>query len=336
MNRRTASLMNRLVTRKTALRMLSASLGAPWIASAQTGWPAKPINWIVPWPAGGSADLTSRTIGAELGKQLGQPVTIDNAAGGGGVIGLNKAAQAAPDGYTIYLGGSELVVPPMINDRIKYDWKKLFKPVARTVALPLIFATRTGAPYTTLDEFTKYARKNPGKVSYASPGIGSSQHMVGEMMRERAKLALVHVPYRGGAQIVTDLLGGTIDTAVLVGSTAMPYLKNGKLKGLAVADTKRLDTLRDVPAFSESRDYPRLVLNPWQAVMVPLNTPDELVARLSLAISRTLANPEVARKLGEAGFSIRYAGSAELGKFIDEETMKYQKIVQFAGMKSTE
>lgn len=312
------------------------SLGAASVSHAQASYPSKPIVWTVPWSAGGSADLASRTIAAELSKQLGQPVSIDNIGGGGGMVGLSKFLLSAPDGYSIYLGGTELYVPTMLNPNVRTNWKATMTPVAQTAILPMVLATRASAPFSTLEEFTKYVKANPGRVSYASPGIGSGQHMLGEMMRDRAKLAMVHIPYRGGAQIVTDLLGGTIDVAVLIGSTALPHVRNGKLKVLAVADAARIPLFPNAPTFSETKEYAGVSLAPWQGIFLPAGAPPAVVERLSKAIEVSLKNDEVRAKLEEAGFKINFANQAKLVQFMEADALKYKRIVDATGMKVTE
>ena len=307
----------------------------PGTGSAQT-YPSRPMTWIVPWAAGGSADFATRLIGAELAKVLGQSVAIENIGGGGGVVGMNKAAAAPADGHILYYGGTELFVPAMTNPKITNDWSKQFRPVARLLTNPLILATRADAPYSTLDQFTAYARKNPGRVTYGSPGIATGQHMVGEMMRERANLALVHIPYRGGAQIVTDLIGGTIECAFLIGSTALPHLKSGKLKAIAIAEPLRHSVFPSVPTFNENKTYGGLVLNPFGAVMVPVATPDAAIQKLSDAFGKVMLNEAIRTQLGESAAQIKYLRHTEMASFMKDEVAKYKRIIDFAKIKVSE
>lgn len=310
---------------------LAYSLGA----SAQT-YPSKPVSWIVPWAAGGSADFASRLIGAELAKVLGQSVAVENVGGGGGLVGMTKAAGAAADGHAIYYGGTELFVPAMTNPKITNDWSKQFKPVARLLTNPLILVTRADAPYSNLDEFTAYAKKNPGRVTYASPGIATAQHMAGEMMRDKGKIAIVHIPYRGGAQIVIDLLGGTIETAFLIGSTALPHLKNGKMKALAIAEPSRHPIFPNVVTFNESKIYGGVTLSPFAGVYVPLATPDAVVGRLSDALKTVMFNEGVRNKLGESGAQVKFLPSSDMPSFMKDEVAKYKRVIDFAKIKVNE
>jgi tripartite-type tricarboxylate transporter receptor subunit TctC len=325
-----------MITRRTALSTfcLTPFLGSP-LARAQT-YPSKPLTWIVPWAAGGSADFATRLVGAELSKVLGQSVAIENVGGGGGLVGMNKAATAAGDGHTIYYGGTEMFVPAMTNPKITNDWSRQFKPVARLLTNPLILATRADAPYNNLDEFTAYAKKNPGRVTYASPGIATGQHMAGEMMRDKGKIALVHIPYRGGAQIVTDLLGGMIDCAFLIGSTAQPHLKSGKLKAIAIAESTRHPVFPAIPTFNESKLYGGLTMSPFGAVMVPFATPDAIVQKLSDALKTVMFNEGVRNKLGESAAQVKYLPYSDMGAFMKDEVAKYKRIVDFAKIKVSE
>lgn len=325
-----------MLTRRNLITALPAvpSLLTPY-ASAQT-YPSKPLTWIVPWAAGGSADFATRLVGAELAKVLGQSVAIENVGGGGGLVGMNKAAGSSADGYSLYYGGTEMFVPAMTNPKITNDWSKQFKPVARLLTNPLILATRVDAPYSTLDEFTAYARKNPGRVTYGSPGIATGQHMAGEMMRDKGKIALVHIPYRGGAQIVTDLLGGTIECAFLIGSTAQPHLKNGKLKGIAVAEASRHPVFPTIPTFNENKTYGGLTMSPFGAVMVPFATPDSVVQKLSDALKTVMFNESIRNKLGESAAQIKFLPHTEMAAFMKDEIAKYRRIVDFAKIKVNE
>jgi tripartite-type tricarboxylate transporter receptor subunit TctC len=321
-------------------RNLIAALPAlPYLATPPAlaqAYPSKPLTWIVPWAAGGSADFATRLVGAELAKVMGQSVAIENVGGGGGLVGMNKAAGSSADGYSLYYGGTEMFVPAMTNPKITNDWSKQFKPVARLLTNPLILATRADAPYSTLDEFTAFAKKNPGRVTYGSPGIATGQHMAGEMMRDKGKIALVHIPYRGGAQIVTDLLGGTIECAFLIGSTAQPHLKSGKLKGIAIAEANRHPVFPTIPTFNENKTYGGLTMSPFGAVMVPFATPDTVVQRLSDAFKTVMFNESIRNKLGESAAQIKFLAHTEMSSFLKDEIAKYRRIVDFAKIKVSE
>lgn len=304
-------------------------------AQAQT-YPSKPITFIVPWPAGGNSDFTARVMAPELGKQLGQTIVIDNQAGGAGVLGMQKAAQAAPDGHTIYFGGTELVVPPMVNPKLSYDWKKRFTPVGQFAAIWFVIAAPSATPFASFGAMVEHAKKNPGKLSYASPGIASTQHMVGESLRERTGAAIVHIPYRGGAQIVTDLMGGVVDAGFLTVAGMLANQAGGKLKPMAVTAPTRVPQLPDVPSITEIKGMSDFSMGTWQGLFVPAGTPAPVVARLAEALKATMNAPAVRAELEKAGAVVTLADGATFTKYIDTEAVKYKRVVDFAKMQVTE
>lgn len=318
-----------------ARSLLCVGLLALTAAARGQSFPTKPITFIVPYPAGGTSDFTARTIGPELAKQLGQPVVIDNVGGGGGVVGMQKAANAAPDGHTIYFGGTELVVPPMVNPKLQYDWKKRFTPVAQFASLWFVLAAPANRPFSNFREFLDYARKNPGKVSYGSPGIATTQHMLGESIRERAKVDIIHVPYKGGAQINTDLMGSQIDSAFLTVTTMLQVLKSG-VKPIAVSSPTRVKQLPDTQSFTEVPELADFSMGTWQGLFVPAATPAPVVARLATALEAAMKAPEVRMKLEDAGSVITFNDAQTFTKFIDTEATRYKRIVDFAKMRVTE
>lgn len=314
------------------LGMLCAAAAAMSPVRSQ-GYPSRPISWIVPWSAGGSADFATRLIGSELARALGQSVAVENVGGGGGLVGLTKASQAPADGHVIYYGGTEMFVPAMTNPSISTDWARQFKPVALLITNPFILVTRAGAPYGNLTEFNEFAERNRGNVTYGSPGIATGQHLAGEMMRDKAKIALVHIPYRGGAQIVPDLLAGTIECAFLIGATAQPHLKTGALKAIAIADATRHPVFPNIPTFNEHPTYRGLIVSPFGAVMVPAATPDAVVQKLSDAFEIVMRNDMVRQRLAESGARVQFLAHRELRPFIAAEVARYKQVIEFANVK---
>lgn len=310
-------------------------LGVALAAQAQT-YPTKPITFIVPWPAGGNSDFTARVLGPELAKQLGQAVVIDNQGGGGGVLGMQKAAQAAPDGHTIYFGGTELVVPPMVNPKLKYDWKKRFTPVGQFASVWFVMAAPSNSPFADLNAMVEHAKKNPGKLSYASPGTASTQHMIGESIRELTGAVMVHIPYRGGAQITTDVMGGVVDTGFLTVAGMLANQAGGKLKPLAVTSPQRLPQLPNVPSIAEVKGMSKFSMGTWQGLFVPMGTPAPVVAKLETALQATVNAPAVRAALEKAGAVVTFSDGPALTKMIDAEAVKYKRIVDFAKMQVSE
>ena len=310
-------------------------LGLTLTAQAQT-FPTKPITFIVPWPAGGNSDFTARVMAPELGKQLGQTIVIDNQGGASGVLGMQKASQAAPDGHTIYFGGTELVVPPMVNPKLSYDWKKRFTPIGQFAAVWFVIAAPSSSSFANVSAMVDYAKRNPGKLSYASPGIASTQHMVGESIRERTGGAMVHIPYRGGAQITTDLMGGTVDAGFLTVAGMLSNASSGKLKALAVTSPNRVPQLPDVPAITEVKGMSDFSMGTWQGLFVPVGTPAPVVARLAAALEATMKAPAVRQELEKAGAVITFNDGPTFTRYIDAEAVKYRRIVDFAKMQVNE
>jgi len=249
--------------RRLAWPLVAALLGAgaSMAAHAQAAWPAaKPITLIVPFSAGGNVDVTGRLIAQRLGERLKQSVVVDNVAGAGGVIGMEKAARAAPDGYTLVLGAdSPAAIARLVNPAaVRYDTLKDLAPVGLVTTAPMLIVARPGLPANNLADVLRLAREKPGQLSYATSGVGTVLHLAMERVKEQSKTFMVHVPYRGGAQIVTDVIGNQVDLAVLISVTAAPHIHSKKLKAIALTDDQRLPSLPDVP-----------MVAPWRAREAP-------------------------------------------------------------------
>ena len=329
------SVFSRLSTTRRVL--LAAALALTTAsASAQGAYPNKPVNFIVGWPPGGSTDYIARVIAPELGKQLGTTVVVDNVPGAGSVVGLQKAFNAAPDGYNVYLGGTELIVPPMVNSKVQYDWKSKLTPVGQFAFVWFVLAAPTNAPYNNMREFIDHAKKNPDKVAYASAGVASTQHMLGELIRERSGAPIVHVPYRGGPQFTQDLLAGNVDTAWLTVAGMLALVPGGKVKAIAVSSDKRVGQLPDVPALSEAREMTGVSMGAWMGLFVPVGTPPSVLQRLSVALEATMKSAAVREPLEKAGAIVKHTDGPTFSRFIDGEVSSYRRVVDFAKMKVTE
>lgn len=304
-------------------------------AQAQS-YPNKPITWVVPWPAGGNTDFMARTIAPELARQLGQPIVIENVGGAGGVLGLQRATGAPADGHTLYLGGTELVVPPMVNSKLQYDWKQRFTPVGQFGFVWFVIAAPAAAPYSNLREMLDYARHHPGKLAYATPGVASTQHMLGESIRERTGAAIVHVPYRGGPQMTQDLIGGSIESGFLTVNGMLANLPGGRLKAIAVTSPARLASLPGVPTLTEVKELSGISMGAWMGIFVPAGTPPAIVDRLVVALEATLNAPVVREPLEKAGAVVTFSPGPSFVRYIDGESLKYRRIVDFARMKLAE
>ncbi|HEX5685064.1 MAG TPA: tripartite tricarboxylate transporter substrate binding protein [Ideonella sp.] len=311
------------------LNKLGALAACALLTDTAQAQPDKPISLVVGYSAGGSADFIARVVGAELGKRLGRQVIIENVAGASGMLAVQKVLNAPADGNLIYMGGTDTVVVPMVNPKVKLDWEKDLLPVGRMTTVPMIFAVPAGAPYATLGDLVGTLRKS-GKESfnYATPGIGTMQHFYGTLINQHAKVSMLHVPYRGGAQIVNDLVGQQVDSAVLVLSTAMPFLKEGKIKALSVSDTARVPQLPNVRRIGEEEGFGGVALPLWQALFMKAGTPAATVAACEKALLDAVTQPEVRAKLIESGVTVAPMNGQDLRTFIKPQAALYRNIVQ--------
>lgn len=317
-----------------AIALIAAVAVTP--AHAQPAWPAaKPITIIVPFGAGGSVDVTARLVGQKLAERLKQTVVIENLTGAGGTIGVAKAVQAAPDGYTLVMGAdSPVAITKLVNPgAVKYDALKDLAPIGLVTTAPMVLVARPGLPAHNLAEVLKLARAQPGKLTYATSGVGTVLHLAMEMVKEQAKVDIVHVPYRGGAQIVTDVMGNQVDLAVLVSVTATSGVAGGKMQGIAVTDDKRLNGLPNVPALGESPEFKGFDIVAWTGLFAPAKTPAAVIERLNQELNDVLKSDEVRAKLAEQGAVGGSGGAAAFSGFVQREQERYARIVRSANIK---
>jgi tripartite-type tricarboxylate transporter receptor subunit TctC len=327
--------MNPLPILKAALRG-AAALVVTGAAQAQPAWPAaKPITLIVPFTAGGSVDATARLLAEQLGQRLKQTVVIDNVAGAGGTIGVAKAATAPPDGYTLVMGAdSPVAIAKLVNPAgVRYDPAKDLAPVALTNTAPMLLVARPGLPARNLAEVVALARKEPGRLSYATSGIGTVLHLAMEMIKQQGRFHAVHVPYRGGAQIATDTIGGQVDLAMLVSVSAAQHVQAGKLQGIAVTGARRLAILPNVPTVAETPGFKGYDVVSWTGLFAPARTPPAVIEQLNQAVNAVLAQPEVRAKLQDQGATAGSGSAEEFGKFVASEQQRYAQIVKAAGIR---
>ncbi|WP_137896779.1 tripartite tricarboxylate transporter substrate binding protein [Ramlibacter sp. 2FC] len=324
-----------MLPRRTLCLSALALAAAPAL-QAQPAWPAaKPITLIVPFSAGGSVDVTARLIGQKLGERLKQSVVIENVAGAGGTIGVAKAAQAAPDGYTLVMGAdSPVAIARLINPAaVRYDTLKDLAPIGLVNTAPMVLVARPGLPAETLADVLKLARAKPGHLSYATSGVGTVLHLGMELIKEQGKVFITHVPYRGGAQIVSDVVGNQVDLALLISVTATPNILAGKMKGIAVTDDRRLAALPQVPAVAESAGFKGFDIVSWTGLFAPARTPAAVVERLNHELNEVLKSDEVRTKMQEQGALGGSGGAAEFGRFVQREQARYAQIVKTANIR---
>jgi len=281
--------------------LLLAGLGATVLPAARAQSSAKPLRIIVPFPPGGSSDILARAVGNKLGAALGQTVVIENKPGAGGSTGAGEAARAEPDGNTLLMAHiGTLAVNPALYPKLPYDPIKSFAPVAWVARVPNLLVVNANSPARTLKDFVAQAQANPGRMTFSSGGNGSAAHITFEYLKLRARLFVLHIPYRGTAPSVTDLLGGQVDATFTGAPAVLPHVRSGRLRALAVSSTQRLAVLPDVPTVAES-GFPGFDADQWYGFVAPAGTPPAAVARLNAEINKILRLPDVAQQLAAEG-----------------------------------
>jgi tripartite-type tricarboxylate transporter receptor subunit TctC len=303
----------------------------PRAAAQPSAYPNRPIRFIVPLPAGGGADIVARIISERLTKSLGQQVLVDNRPGGGTVIGADLAAKAPPDGYTLLLGTATThAINASLVKKLPYDPIKDFSPITLVAVLPQIIVSHPSLPVASLKEFIALARKRPGEIFFASTGNGSANHLGGEMLNAIAGLKNVHVPYKGAAPALTDLLAGQVQFMFTTIPPALPHVRSGKLRALAVANAKRSSLLPDLPTTAEN-GAPGVEASSWNGVLAPAGTPRDIIARLHAEIGAVMKLPGVSERLASAGVEPMLTTPEEFAAYIDSETARYAKVVRSSG-----
>lgn len=288
------------------------------------------ITLLVGYSAGGSADFAARVVAPELGERLGRTVVVENATGASGMIALQNLINGGTDGSILYYGGFDTVAVPMVNKSVGIDWKVETIPLGRTAITSMAITVPAASPYMTLEDFVAAAKAEPDTLTYGSPGIGSAQHFVGEMVSSVGDITLVHAPYQGGAQVATDLLAGLLDSAVLTTSTALPFINDGQVRALAVTSSERSPALPDVPALGEIAGFQGVALPLFQGLFVKAGTSPEIVAEFSAAIADLVNDPEVIARLAESGFVAAPLEAEPFAAFIGEQQAIYASIIDGA------
>lgn len=304
---------------------------APHAAFGQTApaYPAKPIRFILPFPPGGPTDITGRVIAQKLGEQIGQTVVPDNRAGATSNIGLELAARAAPDGYTIVLAGPPLAISPSLYSKLNYDAQKDFAPVTLVAAMQQVMAAHKSVPAKNLKEFIQLARRNPGKLNFSSSGPGSSNHLASELFSNMYALRMVHVPYKGNAGALLALTSGEVDFGTYAVPPAIPVIKADKVRALAVLSDKRVAAIPDVPTAKEA-GVDNLVVPLWYGVLAPAGTPRAIIDRLTSELHKALASPDLKERLAAAGVEPYINTPDQFAEFIRSEIGRYAKVVKDA------
>ncbi len=300
--------------------------------SAQAEWPDKPIKMIVPYAAGSGVDVVARPIAMAMGKALGQTVMVDNKSSAGGIIGTQAVATAAPDGYTFGFGNLvTLAINKSYFSKLPYNPEKDLQPVGGTLSNAYVLIARNNFPANNFKEFVDYVRSHPGKVSYGTPGVGSAAHLAGETISARNGLQIIHVPYKSGMQGVTDMVGGQLDLTIDNIAGVLPFIKDGRVKALAVTSLKRLPSLPDVATMSES-GMSNFEVVAWGGFVAPTGTPKAIIEKLNAALHAALKDPTVVKQSQDFSMEIKLTSAEEFGELARTETQRWAAAVKAAGV----
>jgi tripartite-type tricarboxylate transporter receptor subunit TctC len=301
-------------------------------ANAQT-WPTRSIQIVVPYAPGGVVDFIGRTLGQRLSQQVGQPVVIDNRPGAGGMIGVEYTARSAADGHTIVVMDPAVVINPVLQEKPLYDFFRDLVTVAVIGSSPLVLTVNPTLPVSNVSQLVQFAKANPGKLNFASAGIGTTPHMAGEMLKARAGIDMAHVPYKGAGPAMADLAAGQVQVGFSSITGALPFIKDGRLRGLATTGAKRSAALPELPTLIEA-GYPDFEVDLWLGVFAPINTPSPVLRRLNSEIDAALKDPAVAAAFAKVGVEPRFTTTDEGARFVREETEKWTKVVAGAKLKA--
>ena len=321
--------MNRIVNISVALLAAALSAGS----ALGQAWPSKPIKIVIPFVAGGPSDTVGRAIGSKFQEYLGQPAVVENKPGANGSIAAEFVAKSDPDGYTILVGSIGVFsINAALYKDLRYHPVRDFAPITLAVTTPNVLVTKLDFPPKTARELVEFARKNPGKISYGASGIGSSDHLTAELFKQMTNTFGVHIPYRGGAAVVADLLGGQLEASFQNLGTVATQIKAGKLKALMETSKTRAAAIPEVPTVAEA-GFPDLIVTSWQAAAAPAKTPRDIVARLNEASVKALRSPEIRERLIGIGFDVVAGTPEEFGAFMKAEVERWTKVVERGGIK---
>jgi tripartite-type tricarboxylate transporter receptor subunit TctC len=310
----------------------AAALPAMSSNARAQAYPTRPVRLIVPFGPAGATDITARLIGHWLSERLGQQFIIENHPGAGGNIGTEAVVRAPPDGYTLLYVTTANASNATLYDKLNFNFIHDIAPVAAIISFPYIMVVSPSVPAKTLPEFIAYAKANPGKINMASPGIGSTPHVNGELFKVMTGTNMVHVPYRSAAAVMTDLLSGQVQLYFGTTASSLEYVRTGKLRALGVTIERRLDALPEIPTVAEF--VPGYEASNWYGIGAPKATPVEIIDKLNKEISAGLADPNMKAQLADLGGTVLAGSPADFGKLIADETEKWAKVIKFAGIKA--
>lgn len=322
-----------MIRRKTlalGLALMASVTLAP--AALANDYPTKPVTLVVPYPPGGTNDVIARALSERMAQALGQPVVVENRAGAGGNVGAESVARSAPDGYTLFVSAAgPLSVNKQLYRSIRYDPQKDFAPIALLASVPIMLVSHPSAPFKTVAELVAYAKAHPGKLSYGSQGNGTTSHLTMELLKLRAGLDIVHVPYRGSAPATVDLLAGTIQLMFDNSPTTLPHVRSGKAHGLGVAAAKRVPSMDDIPSISET--VQGFESEAWFGLVAPAGTPPAVIEKVNTVVNAILADPEMKARFAKSGVELRGGTPQAFGAFVDREVQRWGEIIRAANVR---
>ncbi len=310
----------------------AAALVAPMTASAEDKYPTRPIKLIVAYSPGGATDIVARLLAPPVEKRLGQPIVVDNKPGGGSNIGTAEAARAKPDGYTLLLATIAQSINPAVYSKLEYDTLKDFTPVVLTMSSPSILVVNPNMPVNNLKELIAWAKANPGKLSMASSGAGGSPHMAAELLKLRTGIDYLHVPYKGAGPAMRDVVAGVVTAGFKTATAAIPQIKAGKVRAIAVAAPKRLPQLPDLPTMAEA-GLPNFNVASWNGLLAPAGTPQPIIDQLNKAFNEALKEPEIVAQFAKRAAEPEGGSPADFKKFLVEEMAVWKEVAQKTGLK---
>ncbi|ANN74730.1 LacI family transcriptional regulator [Bordetella bronchialis] len=302
-------------------------LCASTLAAHAADWPERPITLVIPFPPGGTTDMVGRPLAEAIAKKLGKPVIVDNRAGAGGTIGAAYVARSAPDGYTIFLSTIAHTIAPSTYDKLTYNFEKDFAPITIVASSPNLLIVNDKLPVKTVPELIDYAKKNPGKLNFGSAGIGSTEHLAGELFKKMAGIDIAHVPYKGGAPMMADLISGQIQMAIETSGSAISQIRAGTVRALGVSSEKPSAYFPGIPAIDQA-GLPGYTFSTWYGLVVPAKVPKDIQAKLYQATLDAFKDPQMAKALETIGAEPGGQKPEEFGKFIADQTQKWHDILK--------